>query len=91
MEGNSNLEFKFIAESPHRTYIEYAMANSKFKLPIHYDSLYEFKSINNLPDEPLYNTMLLNDQDQLLLVGAFDENELAFDYLERIIESVNNN
>lgn len=72
-------KFVFIATGPIDIYVKEAADAIKFEYPIYFNKEYQsFKVINKLPiDDKLYDNMLLDSQDRLLVFGAFYNNSKA--------------
>ena len=69
----------FIASAPTKLYVLDAIKKTGFPYPVHYEKqYYSFKNLNKLPlADELYNTMLLNANNEVLLFGAFYDNKKA--------------
>lgn len=75
----ANISYMFIASAPTKTYVLDAMSKIKFPYPIYYEKrYYSFKTLNKLPlQDDLYNTMLINKNQEVILFGAFYDNKKA--------------
>jgi hypothetical protein len=82
------LDYYFIASGPTVTYVRDAIEKSGFSKPVYFEKKYfSFKLLNQLPiDSNQYNTMLLNSRNELLLFGAFFDNEKAQEFLYKTIK-----
>jgi len=76
---DANIDFKFIASAPTKIYVLDAIKKIKFPYPIYYEKhYYSFKTMNKLPlSDDLYNTMLINKSQEVVLFGAFYDNKKA--------------
>lgn len=85
---NPNINFVFIASAPTKMYISDAIKKINFPYPIYYErEYYSFKTINKLPvSDDLYNTMILNNDSEVILFGAFYDNDKAKSLYSKIIE-----
>ena len=74
-----NVRYLFIASGPTNVYARDAVRNIGFDLPVYYEREYfSFKKMNDLPlADRLYNTMLINERGELLLVGEIFQNRQA--------------
>lgn len=83
-----NVNLIFIASAPTKTYLMEAMKKTNFYYPIVYEKeYYSFKRTNNLLiSEDVYNTMLLNDKNEVLLFGSFYDNKKANSLYRKIID-----
>lgn len=79
MEKIPQMDVMFIASAPADVYVLDAIKKIRFPYPVlHEKEYYSFKSMNRLPlSDGLYNTMLLNDRNEVLLFGAFYDNRKA--------------
>lgn len=75
----NNVDYIFIASAPTKKYVTDAIAKTKFPYPIYYEKdYYSFKKKNNLPlSDEIYNTMILNKNQEVVLFGGFYANEKA--------------
>lgn len=76
---DTSFEYVFIASASTKIYVLDAIKKIKFSYPIYYEKqYYSFKTMNKLPlSDDLYNTMLLNNKQELILFGAFYDNKKA--------------
>lgn len=76
---DTSTEYVFIASAPTKIYVLEAIKKIKFAYPIYYEKHYNsFKIMNKLPlSDDLYNTMLLNNKQEVILFGAFYDNKKA--------------
>ncbi|OJX33513.1 MAG: hypothetical protein BGO86_11970 [Chryseobacterium sp. 36-9] len=76
---NNNIDYIFIASAPTNKYVIDAIKETKFPYPIYYEKeYYSFKKMNNLPiNDEVYNTMILNQNQEVVLFGGFYANEKA--------------
>ena len=76
---DSSIDFMFIASAPTKIYVLDAIKKINFPYPIYYEKhYYSFKTMNKLPlSDDLYNTMLLNNKQEVILFGAFYDNKKA--------------
>jgi hypothetical protein len=83
-----DVNFFFIASAPTKIFVKEAINKIHFQYPIYYEKKYfGFKSMNNLPlEDDLYNTMLINNENKVVLFGAFYSNEKAQRLFKSIIE-----
>ncbi len=75
-----NVDFVFVASGYNDTFIREAVAKTNFEYPIYFEKEYlRFKTSNKIPidNEELYNNMLINDKDELLLFGSLYDNPKA--------------
>jgi hypothetical protein len=74
-----NTNYVFIASAPTKVYVLDAIKKINFSYPVYYEKeYYSFKSGNDLPlEDELFNTMLLNGDNEVLLFGAFYSNSKA--------------
>jgi hypothetical protein len=84
---DTTVAYIFLASSPSKKYLVDAIAKLNFSYPIFYEKkYYSFKNINNLPlSDQLYNTMLLNNQMEVILFGSFFNNQKAKDLFQKVI------
>ncbi|WP_144282096.1 redoxin domain-containing protein [Chryseobacterium echinoideorum] len=84
----SKINYIFIASAPTKIYVSEAIKKVNFPYPIYYEKeYYSFKTTNQLPvSNDLYNTMLLNDNQEVILFGAFYDNDKAKSFFSKIIE-----
>ncbi len=88
MPENNDLDYIFIASAPTKTYVLDAIKKTNFPYPIYYEQQYfSFKTINKfvLLDD-IYNTMLLDKSQNLILFGAFYDNDKAKRLYSKAIE-----
>lgn len=85
---NSKIDYVFIASAPTEIYVLDAIKKTKFPYPIYYEKeYYSFKMMNDLPlSDNLYDTMLLNENQEVLLFGAFYNNEKAKKLYSEVIK-----
>ncbi|MEJ7820679.1 MAG: hypothetical protein WKF85_00080 [Chitinophagaceae bacterium] len=78
-ERDKNVKYIFIASGPTKIFVQEAIQKSKFILPVYYEQQYfSFKKINNLPiADRLYNTMLLDHEQGVILFGELFQNKEA--------------
>lgn len=76
---NSSISYIFIASAPTKKYVLDAIKKTKFPYPIYYEKeYYSFKTINSLPiSDDVFDTMLLNSKQEVILFGAFYDNDKA--------------
>lgn len=84
---NPNVNFVFIASAPTKLYVSDAIKKINFPYPIYYErEYYSFKTINKLPvSDNLYNTMILNNNSEVILFGAFYDNDKAKSLYSKIL------
>lgn len=84
---SSNVNYIFIASAPTKIYVQDAIKKTNFEYPIFYEKeYYSFKILNKLSvSEEIYNTMLLNENQELILFGAFYDNDKAFGLYSKAI------
>lgn len=88
MPENKDIDYIFIASAPTKTYVLDAIKKTNFPYPIYYEQQYfSFKTINKfvLLDD-IYNTMLLDKNQNLILFGAFYDNDKAKKLYSKAIE-----
>ncbi|MDV2446360.1 hypothetical protein CMU93_02465 [Elizabethkingia anophelis] len=88
MPKNKDVDYIFIASAPTNTYVLDAIKKTNFPYPIYYEQQYfSFKTINKfvLLDD-IYNTMLLDKNQNLILFGAFYDNDKAKRLYSKTIE-----
>ncbi|PSL46532.1 hypothetical protein CLV51_103513 [Chitinophaga niastensis] len=80
-------KYVFLASGPTPVYIKEAVDKSKFEYPVYYEKeYYAFKKSNGFPKfDNLYNTMLIDNQNKLLLFGFLYDNKKASDIYSGII------
>lgn len=80
-------KFIFIADSPTEIFAKKAIEDLKFQFPVFYEKDYaKYKKINSFPiGNSTYNTALLNEKHQLLLLGSLFNNEKAESLYKDII------
>lgn len=85
---NRKINYVFIASAPTKVYVMDAIKKTKFPYPIYYEKeYYSFKTINGLPTkDDLYDTMILNSKQEVILFGAFYSNKKAKQLYENVIE-----
>lgn len=85
---NKSINYVFIASAPTPIYIENAIKETEFPYPIFYEKEYfSFKRINDLPIyDNVFNTMLLNGKNQVILFGAFYNNQKAKNLYKNAID-----
>lgn len=76
---NDNVDFVFIASAPTKLYVMDAIKKVNFPYPVYYEKEYfSFKSMNKLVLlDDIYNTMLLDENQNVILFGAFYANDKA--------------
>jgi hypothetical protein len=76
---SQDMKYLFIVSGPTKKYALDAIQQSGFTLPVYYEKEYfSFKKMNNLPlADRLYNTMLLDKEDQVILFGELFQNNKA--------------
>lgn len=74
-----NVKYIFIASGPTAYYAENAIHKAGFSYPVYFEKdYYSFKKKNALPvSDKMYDTMLVNEQGEVLLFGGFFLNEKA--------------
>lgn len=74
-----SVDFIFIASGPTNHFVAEAVENIKFEYAVFYEKIYfSFKNMNDLElDQVLYNTMILNNQNKVLLFGSYFFNQKA--------------
>lgn len=88
MPENKDIDYIFIASAPIKDYVLDAIKKTDFSYPIYYEQQYfSFKTINKfvLLDD-IYNTMLLDKNQNLILFGAFYDNNKAKRLYSKAIE-----
>jgi hypothetical protein len=87
---NNKLKYIFIGCASTEFFIKEAIKDIKFKFPIYFDkNCNSFKKINNIPvDDPLYNTMLINNKRQIYLFGSIFRNKKAEKLYMQLIENL---
>jgi hypothetical protein len=82
-----NTSILLIATGPVDLYVKEATKKLNFQYPIYFDKKYQsFKISNKLPlGDKLYNTMLLDTNDRLLIFGAFYSNPKAEKLYEQLM------
>lgn len=85
---NKKIDYIFIASAPTKAYVMDAIMKTKFPYPIYYEKeYYSFKTINGLSTtDNVYDTMLLNSNQEVILFGAFYDNKRAKQLYSNIIE-----
>lgn len=75
-EKYNDVSFVFVATGPVDNYVKDAIQKLHFSYPVYFERDYQsFKLINKLPlDDKLYDTMLVDEKNQLLIFGAFYNN-----------------
>ncbi|AMP98042.1 hypothetical protein AY601_1115 [Pedobacter cryoconitis] len=86
-EQYKDTKLLLIATGPIDLYVKDAAKKLNFQYPIYFDKDYQsFKISNKLPlGDKLYNTMLLDGDDKLLIFGAFYSNSKAEKLYEGLI------
>lgn len=86
--NNTKINYIFIASAPTKAYVMDAIKKTKFPYPIYYEKeYYSFKTINRLPTtDNVYDTMLLNSNQEVILFGAFYDNKKAKQLYSNAIE-----
>jgi hypothetical protein len=67
---NKNIDFKFILQSNDYEALEHYLFHAMPNIPVIYDPDGTFIKENNLPSEYKYHTFLLNDKNEIILVGS---------------------
>jgi len=82
------IDLIFIASGPTKYYVAEAVEKIKFSYPTFYEKQYfSFKLLNNLPlDQDVYNTMILNDKNEVLLFGSYFSNQKAKKLFSEILK-----
>ncbi|MGC4128073.1 MAG: hypothetical protein QM564_00625 [Bergeyella sp.] len=85
---SKNIDYIFIASAPTKIYVSDAIKKIKFPYPIYYEKqYYSFKTINKLPlSDNIFDTMLLNKNQEVILFGAFYDNEKAERLYSKTVE-----
>lgn len=78
-KNDTNVNYMFISSAPSKIYLLDAIKKIQFPYPIYYEkTYYSFKSLNKLElNDDLYNTMLVNRNQEVILFGAFYGNQKA--------------
>lgn len=86
--NNAKISYIFISSAPTPAYVTDAIKKTKFPYPIYYEKeYYSFKIMNALPiSDNVYDTMLLNSNQEVILFGAFYDNEKARLLYSKVIE-----
>lgn len=86
-QEHPNLQYAFIASGPTSAYVEDAVAKLNFQFPVYFDSTYMgFKKANHFPEgDDVYNTMLLNNKNEVELFGAYYDNSKAASLFSEIV------
>jgi hypothetical protein len=86
--ARGNVKYIFIADGTHKTWAQQAIDSLHFRYPVYFEKVYtEFKKINKFPlNSSVHNTSLMNNKNELLLLGAFFNNEKAEDLYYGIID-----
>lgn len=86
-KNHPDLKYAFLASGPTSVYIEDAISKAGFKFPVYFDSVYMgFRQANHFPaNDDTYNTMLLNDKNEVELFGAYYDNAKAADMFSEIV------
>lgn len=89
MDKNKDLpvDYKFIFTAPTDYFVNQALKNVNIEYPIYWDKeFWGFQIVNGIPiDEPKYETMLLNKNNELILYGHFFDNPKAYDLLKNFL------
>jgi hypothetical protein len=90
-KSSANVKYVFIAAGPTKIYARDAVLNSGFALPVYYEKEYfSFKKLNHLPlADNLYNTMLLDNKNEVMLFGELFQNDMAEKLFYNTINSCN--
>jgi hypothetical protein len=75
-----NLRYVFVGTGTSSHFIEEALKKIDFPFPLYFEEDFnKFRILNNLPidEDGLYNTMLLNIKNELLLFGSYYDNDKA--------------
>lgn len=85
---NKNVDYIFIASAPINKYVIDAIEETKFPYTIYYEKeYYSFKKMYNFPlTDEIYNTMILNKNQEVLLFGGFYANEKAQKLFRDIVQ-----
>ncbi len=88
----AGVRYIFIASGPTRLFAEEAIHKAGFTMPVYYEKEYfSFKKLNNLPlADRLYNTMLLNNRNEVILFGELFQNKKAETLFFNAIDMCNN-
>jgi hypothetical protein len=80
-------KYVFLASGPTPVYIKEAVDKAKFEYPVYYEKeYYAFKKINDFPKfDDLYNTMLIDKENRLLLFGFLYDNPKASDIYAGVV------
>lgn len=84
----ANLDVMFIASAPTKVYVLDAIKETQFPYPVHYEKkYYSFKSMNKLPlEDDLFDTFLMNSKNEVIIFGAFYNNDKAENLFLKSIE-----
>lgn len=85
---NNNVDYIFIASAPTKKYVVDAITETNFPYPVYYEKeYYSFKKMNHLPlNDEIFNTMILNKKQEVILFGGFYANEKAQKLFRNIVE-----
>lgn len=89
--ASPDLKYVFIASGATNAYVKEAIEKSHFQYPVYFENRFnEFKDVNKFPPEDnMYNTMLLDRQDEVILFGAYYDNDEARKIFDDIIKCNN--
>lgn len=89
MDKNKDLpiDYRFIFTAPTDYFVKQALKSVKIEYPIYWDKeFWGFQIVNGIPiQEPKYETMLLNEKNELILYGHFFDNQKAYDLLTNFL------
>jgi len=88
---SKKLQYIFISSGPTDQYASDAIKTISFNYPVYYEAkYYSFLDLNKLSKvDKLYHTMLVDDQNRLLLFGSLFDNSKAEFYYTQIINCKN--
>lgn len=86
--NSKNINYIFIASAPTKAFVIDAIKKTDFPYPIYYEKqYYSFKTINKFPvSDDVFDTMLLNSNQEVILFGAFYDNDKAKNLYAKAIE-----
>lgn len=82
---NNNVSFLFYVQSNNYRNLNYIIKNNHFAYPIIFDYDDKLNKLNHLPDNYQFHTFLLNENNQIILIGNPIGNSKLLDlYLQQI-------
>ena len=88
-EARLPVAFIFIAHMKDYAELEILAKRDRFTYPIWYDRHHEFGKRNHLPDDPKYQTLLLDEQNRVVLIGRPQRNPSLWQVYKKEIAAGN--